>query len=103
MRMRTWAIVVLGVLAACGEPKQQGAVTAGQRLSGERVSVMEFGTEGARVHYTEPYDTFGLMLASEIAADLLNRRHLADVVRAGGTPASGTVVVRGRVFLIDAG
>jgi len=102
MRSKACAVAVLSaaMAAGCGGPK--GRAVPGQQISGEPVSVVEFTTEGAWVNYDEPYDTFGLALASEIAAELRNRGHRAEVVRAGGTPARGTVV-RGRVALIDGG
>jgi hypothetical protein len=97
------AFGVFGVLVAigCGGPKASPPVP-GQRLSGGPISVVEFTTDGARVQYDEPYDTFGLALASEIAAELRQRGHDAKVVRAGETPPPGTVV-RGRILLIDGG
>ena len=101
--MRTpWAVgVVLGlvVVAACA-PKRP-AVT-GPRLVGERVSVVEFATEGARVNYAGPHEAMGLQLASEIAIELRRLGHTAEAVTAAKAP-DGTVVVRGRIYRIEEG
>ena len=102
MKAKAWvAAVSVVVVAGCGG-RAPGPAVPGQRLSGEPVSVVEFTTEGAIVSYDEPYESFGLDVASEIAAELRSRGHRAELVRAGGTSASGTVV-RGRVVLIDGG
>lgn len=103
--MRTsWAVgVVLGlvVVAGCGGPTR-GPAVPGPRLSGERVSVVEFATEGARVNYEGAHEGMGLQLASEIAIELRRLGHAAEAVPTAKS-ADGAVVVRGRIFRIEEG
>jgi hypothetical protein len=103
---RTVAISLLcaaSFLVACAGPSgPKQAASSGFQLSGQPVSVLEFGLEGAQVTYNAPYDTFGLAIAEEIAAGLRKRGHQAEAVPAGGT-AKGSIIVTGDVKRIDAG
>ncbi|MBW2694271.1 MAG: DUF4410 domain-containing protein [Deltaproteobacteria bacterium] len=89
------------LLAACASgPKQ--TTTSGYRASGGAITVVEFEQQGVRIKYNAPHDTFGLAVAEEIAGALRKRGHRADAVRTGSVP-TGSIIVSGRVALIDAG
>ena len=94
---RPFLLATLALATACGAP---GRTVVGPRVSGERIAVMEFSTEGTRVAYSEPHETFGLALAEEVAEELRKRHHDAVAVPAGGT-LSADVIVNGRMTRID--
>ncbi|MGH0033122.1 MAG: DUF4410 domain-containing protein [Myxococcota bacterium] len=68
----------------------------------QNVSVVEFDMEGAWVKYPEDFESFGLVVAEEIAGQLRDLGHNAEAVPIGGAH-TGHVVVTGRVLKIDAG
>jgi len=93
-------------LVACagqsGPSGPQQAESSRFRLSGQAISVLEFSLARAMVTYNAPYDTFGLAIAEEIAAELRKRGHQAEAVPAGGE-VKGSILVMGDVERIDAG
>ena len=104
MKLRLLALTAAMLLvSACAGPSGPGSVeTKGVPLGDTKVTVLEFSQEGAAIRFNAPHDTFGLMVAEEIAAGLRASGHDAEAVPAGARPASGTVVT-GRVTRIDAG
>jgi hypothetical protein len=93
------AVLCLGLLTSCGAPARQ---LAAPRPTGEQITVVEFDTAGALVHYDRADRDLGHRLAGEIADELVRRGLDAEAVSAG-TPLRGTIVVRGRVLDIDGG
>lgn len=101
MTMGRRAVIVgcLVLAAACSSPR---ARIAGPTVTGQRIAVLEFSSEGTVVKYNEPHDTFGLALAEAIADELRKRGHQATAVRRDAAP-DADVLVRGRMTEIDGG
>jgi hypothetical protein len=96
-------IATVCVLWACaGTSGPERTAPSEYRIPGERISVLEFSLDGAAVSYAKPYDTFGLVIAEQIAAELRDLGYRADAVPTGGNP-TGDFRVSGRITRIDAG
>jgi hypothetical protein len=100
-QLATLGILCLGVACAgpSGPPTQ---VTDTHTLSGGTIAVVEFDQSNANIHYNGPHDTFGLVLAEEIASRLSKLGHNAKAVPAAGRHEAQTVVT-GRITRIEGG
>jgi hypothetical protein len=103
MRIRTALLCAAFLLGGCAGPSgPEQSEVPGFKVSSEAISVVEFSQDGAWVHYNSPHDTFGLVVAQQIADYLRQKGHSAQAVPAGAAPV-GPIVVTGRITMIDAG
>ena len=96
-------IGVLSLSVACAGPSGPSTQATGTHtLSSGTIAVVEFDQAGADVHYNGPHDSFGLVVAEEIASRLGKLGHSAKAVPAAGRHNAQTVVT-GRITRIDGG
>ena len=102
--MKHWGLLALPLIvlltAGCGGPRA-GTLVSGPRVTGQPITVKEFTTEGAVIR-SEGVETFGLVLAEEIASELRRRGYQAEAIPASAT-ARSSVVVSGRLTRVDGG
>lgn len=96
-------IGILCLSVACTGPSGPSTkATSTHAFSGGTIAVVEFDQASANVQYNGPHDTFGLVVAQEIASRLGKLGHNAKAVPAAGRHDAQTVVT-GRVTRIEGG